>query len=235
MIKAILCLHTFPFTDSLSSHPAKPFFKQLKTCAIQTPCFDTIQHLRSEEEIILFNRISQIAPAEEALLLEFLETEYQNECLDYPFTPPQFQPAAAIWAARTLYFSAQLLLYRENKEQELPILLPAFTGEINPSAILSADLCLRFLPDIVRQSKDIDIEDRLNHLLETILYDFHYSGIGLLAPTDTMQWNDDPCLSQLYLNRVVQRRAAKLAEWPPVKAGLLLNMGNFATDFMKTI
>lgn len=191
--------------------------------------------MRSAEEIILFNRISQITPAEENLLLEFLETEYQNECLDYPFTPPTFHPAAALWAARTLYFSAQLLLCRENKEQDLPTLLPAFTGDMNPSVILSADLCLRFLPDVVRQSKDIDVEDRLNTILEAILYDFHYSGIGLLTPTDTMQWYSDPCLRQLYLNRVVQRRAAKLAEWPPVKAGLLLNMGNFAPDLMKTI
>ena len=78
---------------------------------------DTIYHLRTEEHIILYDKLIAIPSQDEADAVLFLATEYERESLDYPFTAPEFNPTAAIWGARLVYFSAQLLLYRDHKRK----------------------------------------------------------------------------------------------------------------------
>ena len=55
-----------------------------------------------------------------------------------------FNKDAALWAAKTIYIAAQLMLYRENKSVELAKLLPDYNGEINASSILSSRLMHSF-------------------------------------------------------------------------------------------
>lgn len=71
------------------------------------------------------------------------------------------------------------MLYRKNEEQDIAILLPSFISPISPSAHLSADLVLRFLPDIIKQLKLIDPEDALIGILERQLVQWYYSGVHI--------------------------------------------------------
>jgi hypothetical protein len=108
------------------------------------PFLDTIYHLRTVEHIILHNKPAVIMTSEEQEVIAFLEGEYERESVDYPFTAPVFSPMAALWAAKTVYITAQLFLFRENKAIELQSLLRSYSGPIDASA----DLCLRFLPSL---------------------------------------------------------------------------------------
>lgn len=200
------------------------------------PYLKALTHLRAYEEVMLFANLSSISEENEKQAGDFLQSEYEDEQLDYPFQPPEFNRDAALWGARVTYTAAQLLIYRQTKDQDLPGLFPDFEHEITPSAILSADLLLRFLPNILVQLKVIDPEDRLIVLLESILNKWHYS--GGCYPLDHRQIDfsmleQNKCLMQLYLNRIVEKQNLSLAHHPFFESRIASNLGIFASQLWK--
>lgn len=195
-----------------------------------------VRHLREREEIMLFRNILNIDEYDGAEATGYLQEEYRKESLEYPYSAPPFDPAAALWAAKTMNMAAQLLLYRENKPEDLESFFPAYEKEINGSAMLSADLCLRFLPGTVKEMKLIDSMDSIILLLERILIQWHYSGISYpLDPEkpDLQTVTNDPCLLQLYLNRILHYKNIKLALHPLFRERISANLGLFANDYWK--
>jgi hypothetical protein len=199
---------------------------------------DTIYHLRTEERIILYDKLIEIPKNDEADAILFLESEYEKEALHYPYTVPQFDAKAALWAAKTVYFGAQLFLHREHKIEELKTILPKYEGTRNASAILSADICLRFLPQINEELKIVDADDPVVGIFSNYLQQFHYSAIGFDVKCDEINtaiiFSDD-CLQQLYLDRVVERKDILLAGVPEIKAALLNGFGDYQKVFWKEL
>lgn len=181
-----------------------------------------------QEEIMLYDNLFQISAKEEAEVSYFLELEYQEEKSNYPYSAPNFHPKAALWAAKTTYFAAQLILYRDNQPEELNDLLPQFTGDISPEAFLSADLCLRFLPSILNKLKIIDPEDPLIDILEQHLTQWHYSAVGYPLDYSIIDFSDiekNPCLYQLYIDRIIERKAHVLADLTYFQKGIQSSLG----------
>lgn len=181
-----------------------------------------------QEEVMLYDNLLTVQEAEEKEALYFLEMEYQEESSNYPHQVPAFHSDAALWAAKTVYFAAQLILYRENQVGELNNLLPSFDGVLDAEAVLSADLCLRFLPAIISKLKMIDPEDALIEILEMHLITWNYSAIGYdldwsAINFDSIQQN--PCLYQLYLDRIIEHKVHALASIPPFQQGIQANLG----------
>ncbi|HEX8015376.1 MAG TPA: hypothetical protein VF465_09085 [Flavobacterium sp.] len=200
----------------------------------ETPFLDTIYHLRTIEQIILTDKFRTISKGEEIDCISFLETEYEREILEYPGNTPDFNADAALWAAKTIYFAAQLLLYREHTISDLNVLLPDFSGKENASAALSADLCLRFLPQILEEMKRIDADDPVIPILEKQLYQFHYSAIGFEIEIEKIDFNtvaSNDCLQQLYIDRIVQRKAIKFTESDFIKKQLEIGFGDYKKIF----
>ncbi|WP_163408199.1 hypothetical protein [Flavobacterium ajazii] len=200
----------------------------------KTPFLDTIYHLRTIEQVILYDKIIVISKEEENEAVLFLETEYEKEILEYPGTTPGFNTQAALWAAKTVYLAAQLLLHREHKISELDAILPDYEKEFDASAVLSADLCLRFLPQILDEIRRIDPEDLIIPILEKHLSRFHYSAIGSDLNLenirfDILQAND--CLLQLYIDRIVHRRAIRWTQSDFIKKQLEIGFGDYQKLF----
>lgn len=193
-----------------------------------------IQSLRQHEEIMLYGNILNISPQERDHVVNFLRDEYEREVLEYPHAAPEFNPDAAIWAAQTIYLAAQLILYRENKNTELLILLPDYEHEINASAILSADLCLRFLPEMIQQLKLIDSEDHLIELLEKKLVTWHYSAITYsldISQFDFTFASSNKSLFQLYSDRIIENKKLHLAQHPLFRQYINAQLGIYGADF----
>ncbi len=198
----------------------------------------TLYTLRNSEEIILYAYDSLIPSAEHTLAIDFLAIEYENECLGYPGVPPAFDTNAALWSAQTVYKAAQLLLYRKDKEADLPLLLPPFTEPITPGAMLSADLCLRFLPDVLQMAKNIDADDLLVTLLTTFLQQWHYSAIGYklhVAEDDFDIIINNFCLRQLYIDRVIARKDQQAALQPVLAPFVKAALGHYQPHFWKEL
>ncbi len=180
--------------------------------------FDMIRHVRLTGEVILYKNILEINPDEIEATISYLEKDYKQEVLSYPYTSPIFSSQAAIWAACLFYYSSQLLLYREQNLDEVRRLVQPYNEAITPAAILSADLTLRFISDLLFELKLIDDTDPLIQILEDILHVWHYSAIGYgLENIDSLDFlviKEDKCLNQLYIDRVIKRDALLLSHHP---------------------
>lgn len=205
---------------------------------MQTPpdsCFlKMIQTLRRQEGVVLYNDIIEISPAEAEDVVAFLKEEYEREALDHPHPTPPFHPDAARWAAQTVYVAAQLILYRKHEEKDVPSLLPSFSSAPDAAAILSADLCLRFLPDMIVQLKIIDANDTLIPLLESILKQWHFSAVRHHLAVELLDFAPvvaDACLHQLYCHRIVDHRKLPLAQHPVFRDAIAAQMGMYGKEF----
>lgn len=200
------------------------------------PFLHTIFQLRKNEELVLFDKF--IIPSENECLIvnDFLEQEYQMESLEYPYQSPAYDSHSAVWAARTLYIFTQLVLYRKHDEKEVAGLFSPFDGEIYPGSLLSADLCLRFLPQLRSGIKNIDIEDVILPEFDKVLQEWHYSSIGTSFEIEKADFSiilKNDCLKQLYADRIVERKDLKLAEYPVWKEIIQGNLGLYTEQFWK--
>ncbi|WP_223601078.1 hypothetical protein [Chryseobacterium sp. GVT01B] len=204
----------------------------------KSPFLDTIFLLRKEECITLFSSLQQISPQEEAEAGDYFETEFEKERLEFLSDQLTCNKETAVWAAKILYHSAQLYLIRENTEKNIENLIPVFKGSRNISSILSADLSLRFLPQVIVALNSVDPEDPLIAMLENILTQFHYSGIGYDLDLKNINWQEelkDTTYRKLYLERIVEKKDYKLAEIPFINKLITAEFGIHKDAFWREL
>ncbi|PKF73621.1 hypothetical protein CW752_13680 [Chryseobacterium sp. PMSZPI] len=204
----------------------------------KSPFLDTIFLLRKEECITLFSNLQTVSPQEEAEAGDYFETEFEKERLEFLSDQLICNKDTAIWAAKILYHSAQLYLIRENTQKNIENLIPEYRGVRDISCILSADLSLRFLPQIVTALYSIDPEDPLIPMLENILTEFHYSGIGYDLNLEKINWEEelkDKTYRKLYLERIVEKKDYKLAEIPLINKLLIAEFGMHKEAFWREL
>jgi hypothetical protein len=200
----------------------------------KSPFLSMMIHLRKDETVLLYGKISTIGESEQTEVVQFLEREYRDESSGYPFSPPSFEPSAAIWAAQTVYIIAQLLLYRDDPAKDLEALLPDYQGPVTAEAILSADLCLRFIPDILDELKLIDDEDSLIELIQQLLKKWHYSGMSALETPEQLDFaviQSNECLQMLYCNRVIEQKHTLFYENTFLKQHIDAALGLYKNQF----
>jgi hypothetical protein len=210
--------------------------------AIENHFLNMIRQLRQHEEVMLYGNLPQITQSDSEQVRTFLEEEYNREACEYPSGIPPFHAEAAIWSAQLVYKTAQLILYRENKPEDLRALLPIFTAEQNASVILSADLCLRFVPVMRQHLHVIDPEDPLLDLLDELFVHWHYSGISASPDVSKLDFTpivSSPALLTLYSERIIYYRKTALARHPAfietIRASLGIHSDSLWKEFKDVI
>lgn len=199
---------------------------------------DTINILRSKEEVLVYSEMLSISTEQETAVVDYLQREYENEGLEYPFTPPPFDAKAALWASKTVYFSAQLLLNRKNLPGTASSYVMGYDYELTAGAILSTDICLRFLPAILRELKLIDLEDPLISVLQSHLQQWHFSGVGYLTELDDIDYTiplENDCIKQLYVDRIIERKARNYIDGSPLGEFVLGSMGEYTSEYWQEL
>ncbi|WP_228463215.1 hypothetical protein [Chryseobacterium cheonjiense] len=202
------------------------------------PFLDTLFLLRNDECITIFTDIHEISAKEISDTADYLESEFEKERLEFQSNQIDFNKEAAVWAAKVLYHSAQLYLVRKDTSKDLRKLIPEYTGKRDVSFLLSADLSLRFLPQIITALYDADPEDPLIRMLENILQEFHYSAVGFDAELGNINWEEelkDKTYRKLYLERIVEKRSYQLAEIPYINQLLIAEFGIFKDIYWKEL
>lgn len=203
-----------------------------------SPFLDTLFLLRKEECITVFSNIQKISEKEEQDAADYFESEFEKERLEFLTDHLEYDKEAAVWAAKVLYYAAQLYLIRENTAKDLDQFIPEFRGMKNSEALLSADLSLRFLPQIITVLQNLDPDDPLIKKLESILLQFHYSGVGYDLDLENMNWQEElkePTYRKLYLERIVEKRAQRLAEIPFINKLLVAEFGLHKDGFWREL
>ncbi|WP_294201774.1 hypothetical protein [uncultured Chryseobacterium sp.] len=204
----------------------------------KSPFLDTLFLLRKEECITIFTDFHEISEKEESDAADYFEAEFEKERLEFLSDQISFDKETAVWAAKILYHSVRLHLIRENTAKDLNRLIPPYSGNRNIPAILSADLSLRFLPQIISALHDADPEDVLMSMLENVLKRFHYSAVGMDLELEPINWEEelkDRTYRKLYLERIVERKSYRLAEIPYINQLLIAEFGLHKDVFWKEL
>lgn len=203
-----------------------------------SPFLDTLFLLRKEECITIFSDLKEISKKEEEDAADYFETEFEKERLEFLSDQINCNKESAVWGGKILYHSAQLYLIRIDTAKNLNTLIPPYKGTRDISSILSADLSLRFLPQIVDGLQIADAEDPLIVILENILSQFHYSAIGFDIDVEKVNWEEelkDKTYRKLYLERIVENKAYKLAEIPFINKLLIAEFGLHKDAFWREL
>ncbi|MDQ1094982.1 MULTISPECIES: hypothetical protein [Chryseobacterium] len=204
----------------------------------RSPFLDTLFLLRKEESMTVFIGLQEIPEKEMLEAADYFRAEFEKERLEFQSAEVMHHQDAALWAAKILYHSAQLYLVRRDTSTDLKKFIPDYTGKIDVSAILSADLSLRFVPQVLAALQIADPEDPLIVLLESLLTRFHYSGIGTDLDLQNINWQDElknATYRKLYLERIVEKKDYKLAEIPYINQLLIAEFGMYKDVFWKEL
>jgi hypothetical protein len=145
------------------------------------------------------------APAEaeaEAILMEMNRLTQLN----LAGNAPEFMPAMAVWAAQLLHHSCQFLVCRDldetviNQAFQEPCPLPR-----SPATDYSADLSFQYLPDLIGMTRQVAAGDPLLQRLLVLAREWPLSSVGVpgLESLDIQSFISDPCLRQLYVDRII--------------------------------
>ena len=163
--------------------------------------------------------------------MEVLKERFEWEATGYPSTSPKWNTEAASWAVRVVFHAAQLLLYRSQEVADLAHYFTSFSQPKTAAAIASADICLRYLPSILRELEAIDVEDELIPILRGMLHEWHYTGL-LADPTPDPKNLEvvlgDESLTQLYVDRIIETKNRAAAALPELRGLVLGALGNHA-------
>jgi hypothetical protein len=147
----------------------------------------TSQLGEADGELIAFERLTRLDTAGEA---------------------PEFNIEAARWAAVIVFRACQFTVHRDVPAEivahDLGIPCPS---PRQPSTDYSADLTLRFLPDLLTFARSAAENDPLVASLRRLAQEWPLSSVGVadLVPLDLSSFFDHPALRTLYVDRVLAR------------------------------
>lgn len=138
-----------------------------------------------------------------------------------PDVPPAVNQAALSWAVSQFYRAAQLAVFRQlDTEEIVKSLGQDFVPEGNASgAMYSVDLVFRFLPDLYRIVKGMKPDDPLLLKLQEWGTQWPLSSVGIpgLVVMQIEPILADPCLAQMYADRIVEKKATDRLHDPRVQ------------------
>lgn len=197
-----------------------------------------IDELLTEGAVAVTRRPDTFEPVDLEAATVVLRDYYADDALDLPHAAPEFEPAAALWAAQLLYFTVQLTLVRELDEATITERLPDYPAEPTPDALYSADLLLRYLPDLLGLARGLAPGDALVARLQSLARRWPLSFVGRPEPSDPeaeARLLAHPALRQLYIDRIIvaedQRRAAQPLLRPLIHAALGRHAAQLWPDF----
>lgn len=167
---------------------------------------------------------------ESAIILQQI---YNREAIEMPFTAPNFHPETALWAAQYLYRATELTLRRDVAAEKIQNYLPTFKGEKYASMIFSADLVLRYLPDLWNFAKTLAPDDPLVKQLKATATEFPFSSVGLKID-DTANhefiWLHSS-LELAYLDRIIEKKDKQRVKQFNLEEKVKAIMGAYQAQF----
>ncbi|MBC9930215.1 hypothetical protein [Chitinophaga qingshengii] len=155
---------------------------------------------------------------------------YQHDLADMPGQAPAFDGNTALGAAGFIYRAAQLIKLRQIDDAGIAQLLPEYPGAASPEAVYSADLCLRYLPDLLSMAKNLAPADPLvQRLTETAArWPFSSTGTNICPTAPVAVITEHPSLLQAYTDRIIASKDAGRCNDVTVMNSVKAALGNYA-------
>lgn len=171
-----------------------------------------IQYLFTEGKVAVEDQIDPITEEELLSTKIILQQYYKEDALERPATAPAFSETAALWAATYFYHAVHLTVNRDAGEELIAEQLKPYQGNIDASAIYSADLVLRSLPQLFELAKGLAPADVLVRKLRQTASQWPFSSVGIeidetLDDHSVILSNES--LKIEYIDRIIQQKDQK--------------------------
>jgi hypothetical protein len=152
--------------------------------------------------------------------------------LELGHTPPALHLPTALWALGIIENACRFLVYRQYEPQVISEVLHAPAPDVpGASGIYSADLLLRHLPEIERMARGIGESDPLVEVLRRLGQRWPLSSVGMpdvaCEAADLVPIFSDPCLCQLYIDRIIERADLARLDSPRVRDAVCTALGAY--------
>lgn len=148
--------------------------------------------------------------------------------LELAYQPPKLNREALLWGAVQVRRAASLLTYRDVEPEQLQHALSIPSPEpISPSVMYSVDLTYRFLPDLLRLARAASPQDPLVAILKDWANTWPLSSVGMsdVTVTSPLAWLDDPCLRQIYVDRILAEQDTTRLSDPRTRDAVRIAVG----------
>jgi hypothetical protein len=191
-----------------------------------------LQDLLTSGSITLSGQPAPFEVADLDATESLLKSYHAEDSLDLPHTAPAFEAAAALWAAQYLYYTTVLAVVRELDEVAIAAHLPEFGGEVTPAASYSADLTLRYLPDLLQLAKGLAPADALVARLRHTARQWPLSFVGHEPADDAAEaiLLGHPALRGAYVDRIIRARDRERAGQPHLKPLVQAALGAYSAE-----
>ncbi len=176
-----------------------------------------LQDLFRDGSVVL--RGSPVQEPSDAAAAKLLASAYADHCLDVAGPAPAFHPAAAEAAARRVWCACWFLVHSGDGPEVVDAAL-ALPPPTNAAQHLSADLTLRFLPQVYRRARARAAADSLTLGLARLLREWPLSGVlsdVTEPPATAPDFDGHKGLLMLYADRLA---ANPKPAWTPTGPGL---------------
>lgn len=172
------------------------------------PFSDFLTQLFDSGTVTVAPALLPIPEKEQTAGVRIIRSRFEALALDYPADMPDFDANAALWAGQLIYYAVHLMVIRDAGAEEVTRLLPPYSTAPTPSAVISADVCLSYLPEILHAAKGFAPGDILVTTLKITArtWPFSAAGLALEGLPDIQAFSEHPALMQTYADRLIQHR-----------------------------
>ena len=195
-------------------------------------CFSQFLIALQTGERVLVPGLGEIGSSELDMAAQTLTEFEQSYRSALPGTAPAVAVEVAVWAAKKFYRACQCLVFRDVSPQ-------AIEAELDPICPINAapaslaygvDLTWRFLPDLLKLTGGIAADDPLVTWLRRWADEWPMSSVGIsdVGDVNVSRFFDDPCLRQLYVDRIIARRDVRRLNEQRVRDAVREAIGAFS-------
>jgi hypothetical protein len=166
-----------------------------------------LRTLLTDGRVVLRQRPA-VDAAERAEARVLLADAYDDYRLDVAGPPLPFDAATALGMAERLWLACWFLVRRDEPPEAVERALAPPPPPASAAQHLSADLVLRFLPQVHRRARALDAADGLTRRLTELLRDWPLSGVLSdveEGPRVPPEFDGHPGLLLLYAERLAER------------------------------
>jgi hypothetical protein len=184
---------------------------------------DFVTQLLQKGSVVLSPVLEPFEKNDLAATAGLLEQYHRWDALSMPLVAPAYDLHAAIWAAEYVCRALQFVMVRNLGEELMVKHLLPYDRTVDASAIYSADLCLRYLPDIFDLAKSLSPTDPLVENLKQTAIAWPFSVVGIPVEGNWAVENDS--LQLAYADRVLACKDRKRSQHPAVNLHLQAALG----------
>lgn len=172
-------------------------------------------------------------PATDAPLTDLDDAARELDEVSRPemaFDPPALSVPVAAWGISILHVACRALVFRDMDARAVRGALSRPCPQpTSPQACYSADLALRYLPDVIALARGIAPDDPLVGGLMDLARQWPLSSVGVtnIGDVDVAPFIDHPSLRQLYVDRIIERADVGRVSHPLVGESVRASLGGF--------